>query len=594
MNLQRQPTIEPKAYVKSHWICLEYNFKELKNQDDVVTIHNLHSPEPVFLRPDRKKNLGLLPATSWNCQRVFSFCKKNNIPVDKSLIQEYHYAVKQEKELFSGAIQSADISKVSQKVQNSWDAYQRYGVQWLLDGNSKLLSDEQGMGKTITVLGAFSQVMHTREDARMCVVTTSIGLLNWRDECHKWLDDPSSVCVLNVDKKNSGCPLPEAKIVIVNYDSLEKYLDEILHTGNITHLAVDEAHHVKNPDTKRAKAISRLIHTVGAKNLTVWAADGTPVLKKNLDIHGIMKTLMPKTLWQLGGSKYFLERYCGAEAVVIGVKKDRAGNPIMVNGKKLLDKALQMKDNTHNKELAVRIRSLGAFMHRSHAKHNPGKYTYEVQTYRIPKAALSNLSDYLCAENNFPEWKIRNGMMEENDNSEHREDFMLQRNVLERLVGQGKIAAGIEHCKELVQEKGKIAIFAKNVDIQNAYIEAFPGCARLQANMSAAEKSEHVKRFQTDPNTSVIVCSIGVAQEVINLTAASHAFIAQYITSPKALEQVYRRLARRGQENHVIIEHIHADDTVDDIILDDITEHREKIHELMHSEAEDLIMSRYN
>ena len=574
------------------WIEVTYDRDKMPDQSNFTTIFNVDKTDPVFTWKDDGIH-GYLPATSWNCMAAYKLAKRMGIPVGQSLVDAHSKAKKDEERRFSGDIGDIDISMVSRKVKSAWDSYQEYGVKWLLSGKEKLLSDEQGMGKTITILGAFSERFYSDMGSRLLVVTTGIGLLNWRDECRKWLDDDIKVHVLNVGKRESGCPVEECNIVIVNYDSVDKY-SSLLKSMNITHIAVDEAHHIKNPDTARAKAITGIINHIGRSKVSIWAADGTPVLKKNLDLHGILKTLMPRTLWSLGGSRLFLKKYCGAEASIIGIKKDRSGNPIIVNGKKVMDKVLTFSENTNNLELSDRFRKTGVFMYRSHEKHNPGKYTYDINIYRIDKSDISNLSDYETAERDFDSWKIANNMMDADDTEEHREDAMLQRNVLERLVGQGKIEAGIRRCAEILEVEDKLVIFAKNVDIQNAYISAFPGCMRLQSNMDASEKSRNVKEFQENPEIRVIVCSIGVAQEVINLTAAKYGFVAQYITSPKALEQVYRRLARRGQESHVTIEHIHAVNTVDDIMEEVVNQSRMEINELMRSEAEDLIMEQYS
>jgi SNF2 family DNA or RNA helicase len=534
----------------------------------------------------------MIPCTSWNCQVTAQIFRDNGWEIPKDLVLAYKNCLITEKDKMNGVIGDVCVDHVADQVLSNWDRYQEYGSKWLLSRRRCVLADEQGMGKTITALGAFSEHYNdpSKSNQRLLVITTAIGLLNWRDECGKWIEE-IPVRVLNVNKKNTGVPLEEAGVLIINYDSVDKYMSDI-DLFSPTHIVIDEAHHVKNPDSARAKNVKKVIDN--RESPYVWAADGTPLLRSNRDFYGLMKTINPNLIKSLGGDRYFLKTYCGAHYQVIGYLKKKNGEFILNDGKKILNKQIMFDNDIGNsEELSNRIRYLGAILHRKHATHNPGKYTYEVKTHYIEKEELTTLEQYELAEDDFDAWKASNNDFVPDD-KDHPEDAMLQKNVLERLTGQGKVAAGIARCFDILKTESKLVVFAHNVDVQNAYIAAFPECMRLQSGMSPQEKHKSIESFQKDPEVHMMVASIGVAQEVINLSASKYAFMAQYISSPKLMEQVYRRLARRGQTEHVIVEHLHAKNTRDDEVREMVEQRRVQIDQIMNHESELEIMKNYS
>ena len=121
--------------------------------------------------------------------------------------------------------------------------FQKQGVNWLRSKDRAILADEMGLGKTVQVAG----LLNTTQSFPVLIVCPASLKINWRNELQKWLTHEHSIQVLNGQSM-----LENAEITIINYDILGKH--DIL-SRHYKMVVCDEAHYLKNPQTKRYKSL---------------------------------------------------------------------------------------------------------------------------------------------------------------------------------------------------------------------------------------------------------------------------------------------------------------------------------------------------
>ncbi len=174
--------------------------------------------------------------------------------------------------------------------------YQKDGVNWLnqlaLKGWSGLLADEMGLGKTVQVL-AYVRTL----PGKHIVVCPSSLIFNWQREAGRFAPDLKTVSVAGSDR--AGALRQEAGLYITSYPLLRRdaplYRDIDFET-----VILDEAQHIKNPDSQNAQAAT------GLRARHRFALTGTPIENSIRDIWSLMHFLMPG---YLGKRDDFRERY---------------------------------------------------------------------------------------------------------------------------------------------------------------------------------------------------------------------------------------------------------------------------------------------
>ncbi|MGI9088529.1 MAG: DEAD/DEAH box helicase [Chthoniobacterales bacterium] len=178
--------------------------------------------------------------------------------------------------------------------------YQREGVEWLVrlarNNLGGILADEMGLGKTVQTL-AFLRAQKASEPA-LIVCPTSL-LTNWENEARRFTPELKVLLLDGSERHARFSKIPDAQIVLTSYALLqrdaEKY-EELKFSCAI----LDEAQHIKNPDTQNAQAAFSL----HAKHRFVLT--GTPMENSVRDLWSLMNFVQPG---YLGIRVDFRERY---------------------------------------------------------------------------------------------------------------------------------------------------------------------------------------------------------------------------------------------------------------------------------------------
>ena len=185
--------------------------------------------------------------------------------------------------------------------------YQKDGLQWLTiiasQGIGGILADEMGLGKTVQII-AFLTTEILEIQRPSLIVAPATLLENWRREIMRF--SPSLKTLIHRGANRTGFPseLRVHDTVVTSYDTLVRDSSLFISVGwNV--IVLDEAQAIKNPQTRRTRAIKRIPRRIGI------ALTGTPVENSLSDLWSLMDFVLPGFL---GTQSDFEETYRDNEA----------------------------------------------------------------------------------------------------------------------------------------------------------------------------------------------------------------------------------------------------------------------------------------
>ena len=171
--------------------------------------------------------------------------------------------------------------------------YQKVGYKWLKTlsyyGFGGILADDMGLGKTLQVL-AFINEEH-KEERRPCLVVAPTSLIyNWKWEADKFVPELKVEIIHGTkaerDRLLKLCEEQEVDIIVTSYGSLKRDIDKY-RKMNFSYVFIDEAQHIKNPNTLNANSVKSL------KAKGYFALTGTPIENSLTELWSIFDFIMP-------------------------------------------------------------------------------------------------------------------------------------------------------------------------------------------------------------------------------------------------------------------------------------------------------------
>lgn len=143
--------------------------------------------------------------------------------------------------------------------------------------------DEQGTGKTVTLIAAFDVLVERGLTDTLLVVAPKSMVAEWKQEFERFTGDLYRVVVADGDRHAKAATLfSGADVVVMNYETLVSLADEVERFADRTRItiAVDESFNVKNPDAGRTQAASR----VRERCSHAFVLCGTPAPNSAVDV----------------------------------------------------------------------------------------------------------------------------------------------------------------------------------------------------------------------------------------------------------------------------------------------------------------------
>lgn len=169
--------------------------------------------------------------------------------------------------------------------------YQKVGFKWLktlaMYGLGGILADDMGLGKTAQTL-AFIMSEKERVQAPSLVIVPTSVMYSWQDEAKKFAPDLKVVLVSGTPSEREMLlkEVKKADLVITSYALIRRDV-ELYQDFDFGYCFLDEAQHIKNPNSLSAKAVKKI------KARGYFALTGTPLENSLTELWSIFDFVMP-------------------------------------------------------------------------------------------------------------------------------------------------------------------------------------------------------------------------------------------------------------------------------------------------------------
>ncbi|MGI6093233.1 MAG: DEAD/DEAH box helicase [Veillonellaceae bacterium] len=442
----------------------------------------------------------------------------------------------------------ADIDyAVPENICGKLRGYQKTGFKWLKTlasyGLGGILADDMGLGKTLQVLTFILSEKKEETQPSLVIAPTSL-VYNWQDEAAKFT--PSlNVLVLSgsqEERLDKFDEIDQADIVVTSYGMVKRDI-EFYKTKRFKYCFIDEAQHVKNPNTLNAKAVKRI------RAKCYFALTGTPIENTLTELWSIFDFIMPG---YLRSHKAFVARF---EA------------PIVRNGD---EKALH-ELSRHIKPFILRR------MKKTVLKELPEKIESKMSSEMTEEQAKVYAAWLVKARTEFENELKANGM----EKSHIKILSLLTR--LRQLCchpalfidnysgGSGKLDMLQEILKDAVSGGHRVLLFSQftgMLDLIKQELNALEmSYYYLDGSTKAEERMRLVKAFNAG-DKDVFLISLKAGGTGLNLTGADVVIHFDPWWNPAVEDQATDRAYRIGQKNVVQVYKLIAKNTIEEKIYE--------------------------
>lgn len=436
--------------------------------------------------------------------------------------------------------------------------YQKKGVAYNLQHKKVIIGDQMGLGKTANSIATI-----VAANAFPCLIICPATLkLNWQKE---WMTVAGRRCMIMNDRVKSSWQtyfnVGMVDVFIVNFESLPKFFVKEINTPDkqalkLKHIVfrdsikifgsviIDEIHKAKAGETRQAK----LCMGIAAGKEYILGLTGTPLVNKPIDLISQLHIIdrlkdvvshLPVAYGKKDDSGYtrFIQRYCGGP--------NKASNLKELNYRLNLTCFYRREKSEVMKDLPPKIR-------------------------QVVLCEIDTRKEYIKAETEFVEYlKSVKGCSDAQIRKKLRGEVMVKMGILKNISARGKMEAVKEHIDEVVDGGEKIVVFCHLKEIAYKLKAAYPEAVSIIGDDSMEARQNAVEKFQNDPATKVIICSIKAAGVGITLTASSKVVFVEFPWTFADCEQAEDRCHRIGATGENIqCSYFLGEDTIDNYCYD--------------------------
>lgn len=450
------------------------------------------------------------------------------------------------------------LENLEQKILDRLFNFQKEGIKFAIERRGRiLLADEMGVGKTIQ---AICICLVFKDNWPVLVLCPSSLKYNWRNEIMRWTsltkDD-----IQVVSKGNESILSSNQKFCIISYDiaSNDEKSEELMKL-NFQCILVDEAHALKNHETKRCKNLLPIIKN--SKRLVVIS--GTPILARPVEIFTLISSIRP----DLYNNFYsFAKRYCGPKETFHGIDFKGTSNLRELNFllenfmiRRLKKDVLSELPDKFRQRIEVPVDEKLQNMIAALKNKNSEKFQHYYD--QVKELILTD--------------QQKNELFPEKKDDEQDTAISLY-NKAYLLTGLAKIEGITNYINYLLEEDQKFLVFAHHTEILNKIEEsviAFKkrhktfNYIRIDGKTASNKRQDLVDTFQEDETYKVAVLSITACATGLTLNQASIVVFAELFFTPAIMIQAEDRAHRYGQKNNVQVKYLVGHKTLDDDIFE--------------------------
>lgn len=410
-------------------------------------------------------------------------------------------------------------------------AHQKTTVEFLLSNPKAFCFNEQGTGKTASVIWATDFLMNIDAIKRVLVVCPlSIMRSAWQQDLFKFAMH-RRVAVAHHPKAEVRRQLvgSDAEYVIVNFDGVEIVKDAIIN-GKFDLVVIDEASAYKNAQTTRWKCMRDIMQHVRG----LWMLTGTPAAQSPVDAYGLAKLVNPQ------GVPKFFGQYRDMVMSKFGMFKwvPKPGADQIVH--KALQPAIRFE-----KRKCIDLPPVTYMTREAPMSAQQLKYYDLLKKEMHITAAGENISAVNAAAQMLKLVQIACGAAYSNDKEVVDFDVSPRLAVVEEVINESSN-------KVLV-----FVPFSHTIDLLQRHLtkKSIP-CEVIDGSVSVNKRTDIVTRFQTKPDTKVLIIQPQAASHGLTLTAADTIIWYAPISSVETYLQANARIDRPGQQCPMTIVHI--------------------------------------
>ena len=446
---------------------------------------------------------------------------------------------------------SVELGALKEKLR----PYQIQGAEWLLararGGLGALLADEMGLGKTVQTLAIIEVLPGTT-----LVVCPSSLVWNWKREARHFLPDLSVLSLDGPDREKRFAAIPDHRLVITSYALLRRDIERYK-ARTFAAVVLDEAQHIKNPDSQNAKAACAL--TAQSR----FILTGTPVENSLRDLWSLFEFLLPG---YLGSRQDFKDRYetplLNGERGAVWQRLSRRLEPYLMRRRKQEILA----------ELPDKIEQI------IEVELSPEQKTAYTQLQQAARAQIDELRDQ---SSGAARMRVLTALLR-----------LRQACCDLRLLGtqdasSSKLNAMLELVEEAIDGGHRALIFSQFTAMLDIIAGALEdaGIAFCRLDGATRNRQEVVDRFQNDERIPIFLISLKAGGVGLNLTAADTVIHFDPWWNPAVEAQATDRAHRIGQQRVVTSIKLIARDTVEERVLRMQEKKRELLEGTVDAEA---------
>jgi SNF2 family DNA or RNA helicase len=410
--------------------------------------------------------------------------------------------------------------------------HQKTTSEFLIRNKKAFCFNEQGTGKTASVIWAADYLMHLGVIRRVLIVCPlSIMKSAWQNDLFKFAMHRKVAVAYHNDatKRKELVNKHNAEFVIINFEGVGITKDQII-DGGFDLIVVDEASAYKNAQTDRWKTLRDLqAHVKG-----LWMLTGTPAAQSPVDAFGLARLINPKNVPK------FVTHFKDQVMVQVSQYKWKPRPEATAIVHKVLQPAIRFE-----KRQCIDLPPLTFIDRDAPLTPQQSKYYAKLKKDMLLQAAGEEVSAVNAGAMLNKLLQISGGAVY-TDTGE---------------VIEFDVTSRLKVVNEVIEEtSNKVLVFipfTHTIELLEKYLLSKDvSCAVINGAVPVSRRDEIVRDFQTTDNIKVLLIQPKAASHGLTLTAADTIIWYAPCNSVETYLQANARIDRPGQVNKMTIVHI--------------------------------------
>lgn len=409
--------------------------------------------------------------------------------------------------------------------------HQRHTADFLTDNSRAFCFNEQGTGKTASVIWAADYLMKAGMIKRVLVVCPlSIMQSAWQNDLFKFaVHRTVDVAYGNAEKRNKIAN-STAEFVIINYDGIPAIAESVINKKMFDLVVIDEANAYKNVQTKRWKLMRKLI----TPDTWLWMLTGTPAAQSPVDAYGLGKLCVPQRAPRFFGD--FRESVMQAMGPFRWIPRQNAEKIVF----EMLQPAIRFE-----KSQCLDLPDVTFVNRDAPLTPQQRKYYKELKDQMLMEAAGEEISSVNAAAKMNKLLQISCGSVYTDSGAVIDFDVSNRLAIVEEVINESS---------------HKVLVFVPyrhTITLLRDYLtKAGIKCEVINGDVQVRNRTSIFKRFQEGTDLKVLIIQPQAAAHGVTLTAADTIIWYAPTTSTETYLQANARIDRPGQRNPMTVVHI--------------------------------------